>query len=64
MSIGENIRTRRKKEGMSQNDLASAIGISVPMVCQIERGTKSVSLQLGSDIAKVLRCDVNDFLNE
>ena len=49
---------------MSQNELASAIGVSVPMVCQIERGTKSVTLRLAADMAKVLQCDVNDFLSE
>ena len=64
MSIGENIKSRRKNVGMSQNELASAIGVSVPMVCQIERGTKSVTLRLAADMAKVLQCDVNDFLSE
>ena len=63
-SIGENIKSRRKNVGMSQNELASAIGVSVPMVCQIERGTKSVTLRLAADMAKVLQCDVNDFLSE
>ncbi len=63
MSIGENIRDKRKEMGISQNDLATAVGVSIPMICQIERGTKSVTLQLGADIAKILKCDVNDFIN-
>lgn len=62
MSIGENIRNKRKEMGISQNELATAVGISIPMVCQIERGTKSVTLQLGAEIARVLKCDVNDFI--
>ena len=45
MSIGENIKSRRKDVGMSQNELASAIGVSVPMICQIERGTKIPSME-------------------
>ncbi len=63
MSIGENIRNKRKDLNMSQNDLASAVGVSVPMICQIERGTKSVTLMLGAEIAKILQCDLNDLVN-
>ena len=63
MSIGENIKNRRKSAGMSQNDLAAAVGVSVPMICQIERGTKSVTLMLGAEIAKILQCDLNDLVN-
>lgn len=62
-SIGENIKNRRKSVGMSQNDLATAVGVSVPMICQIKRGTKSVTLMLGAEIAKILQCDLNDLVN-
>lgn len=31
-SIGENIKARRQAMGMSQNNLASAVGVSVPMI--------------------------------
>lgn len=64
MSIGQNIKNRRKAMGMSQNDLASAVGVSVPMICQIERGTKSITLLLGAEIARVLKCNVDDFISE
>lgn len=66
MNIGENIKNRRKSAGMSQNDLAAAVGVSVPMICQIERGTKSVTLMFGAEIAKIakiLQCDLNDLVN-
>lgn len=63
-SIGENIKARRQAMGMTQGNLASAIGVSVPMICQIERGTKSVTLMLGAEIAKVLQCDLNDLVRE
>ena len=64
MSIGENIKNRRKAFGMTQEKLADTVGINRSMVAQIERGTKSVTLRLAADMAKVLQCDVNDFLNE
>lgn len=63
MSVGENIKNKRKTIGMSQKDLASAVGVSIPMICQIERGTKSATLLLGAEIAKVLGCDLNDLVN-
>lgn len=63
-NIGENIRTRRKALCMSQDNLATVIGVSVPMVCQIERGTKSVTLVLAVEIAKALQCDLNDLVRE
>ncbi len=62
MSIGENIRNKRKGLNMSQNDLASAVGVSVPMICQIERGTKVPTMILGAEIAKILQCDLNDLV--
>ena len=64
MSIGENIKSRRNAMGMSQSELASAIGVSAPMICQIERGTKSPTLRLSVDIARVLKCDLNDLVRE
>lgn len=63
-SIGENIKIRRQAMGMSQNNLASAVGVSVPMICQIERGTKALTVMLGVEIAKVLQCDLNDLVRE
>lgn len=64
MSISDNIKNRRKSVGMSQSDLAAAVGVSVPMICQIERGTKAVTLMLGAEIAKVLQCDLNTLASE
>ena len=51
MSIGENIKNRRKAFGMTQEKLADTVGINR-------------SLRLAADMAKVLQCDVNDFLSE
>lgn len=62
MSVGENIRKKREEKGMTQSDLANAIGIGQSMMAQIERGTKSASLQLGAVIAKVLECEIADLV--
>jgi transcriptional regulator with XRE-family HTH domain len=60
MNIGENIKTLRLSAEMSQEQLAEKVGVTQPMIAQIERGTKAVSLQLGKAIADVLECSVND----
>lgn len=64
MSVGENIKSRRQALGMTQEDLAKAVGLGRSMVAQIERGSKAVSIQLGVEIAKVLQCDLNTLASE
>lgn len=56
MSVGENIRRLREEKGISQAWLADKAGISQPMLCQIERGTKNPSFQIGLEIARLLGC--------
>lgn len=63
MSVGENIKARRLALGMTQENLAQAVGLGRSMVAQIERGSKSASIQLGAEIAKVLQCDLNDLVS-
>ena len=62
MSIGENIKARREAAGMTQVRLAEAVGVSVPMICQIERGTKVPSLPLGAQIAACVGCKLEDLI--
>lgn len=64
MSVGKNIKARRLALGMTQENLAQAVGLGRSMVAQIERGSKSASIQLGAEIAKVLQCDLNDLVSE
>ncbi len=63
MSIGENIRHLRLDNGLSQMELARQAHVSGPMINMIERGTKVPSLLLSAELAKVLQCSVNDFLD-
>ena len=56
MNVGENIRIRRESLGIKQAELAENVGISQPMLSQIERGTKNPSIQVGRVIAKYLNC--------
>lgn len=62
MSVGRNIRRIREAREMTQEHLASEAGISQPMLCQIEKGTKNPSLQVAAEMAKVLECRIEDLL--
>lgn len=62
MSVGTNIRRIRERKGLSQVQLSEQAGISQAMLCQVERGTKVPSLLLSAELAKILQCDINDFL--
>ena len=62
MSIGENIKKIRKSKEITQEALANEVGITRPMLAQIERGTKAPSLPLAIALADELHCSVYDFI--
>ncbi|MCI8610472.1 MAG: helix-turn-helix transcriptional regulator [Clostridiales bacterium] len=64
MSVGGNIRRIREEKGLTQTYVADQAGISQAMLCQIERGTKNPSLQVGKEIADILGCDLESLLAE
>ena len=62
MSVGENIRRIREEKNLTQVYVAERVGISQAMLCQIERGTKNPSLQIGKEIADTLGCSIDDIV--
>ncbi len=62
MSIGANLKEIRKARGMTLEALGKAVGISQPMLTQIERGTKPISLGLATEVCDVLGCKLEDLL--
>lgn len=64
MSIGTNIKQKRKAAGLTQIELAKLSGITQAMLCQIERGTKNPSLQVSLELANQLGCKVEDFIEK
>ena len=61
MSIGENIKRIRLERGLTQKQLAEIVGVTSPMITQIERGTRHATMELGKEIADALSCDINEF---
>ena len=64
MKLSEKIIELRKANGMTQEELAETIGISVPMICQIERGSKVPTMVLGRQIARVFKCSMEELFEE
>ena len=62
VNVGENIRRIREEKKLTQICVAEQVGISQAMLCQIERGTKNPSLQIGKEIADALGCELNNLL--
>lgn len=62
--LGENVRAVRSRAGLSQKELAAAVGVSQAMVSQVERGEKSPSLDLFETMARVLGVKASYLLGE
>ena len=64
MAIGENIKEIRISQGMTQNELAAALNITQSMVAQLERGTKTLTLPLGVQLAQVLHTTLDELIKQ
>lgn len=64
MSVGENLRRMRKERNMTQEELGKKVFVSFSMISQIERGTKSLTMELAKDIADIFGCTTDDFLKD
>ena len=62
MDKGYNIKMMRMRAGLTQEELGERVGVTGSMIKQIERGTKSMTVELANDMAKVLKCDIRDFV--
>lgn len=60
--IGQRIRKARKAHGMSQENLAECVGISVTHMSHIETGNTKLSLPVLVEIAKALEVRTDDLL--
>lgn len=54
------VKDHRTKAGMTQEELASATGVSRQSIISIERGRYIPSLPLAFKLAAVFRCPVDD----
>lgn len=62
MKIGEIIRQCRKKENLTQEQVANCLNISAPAVNKWENGISYPDITLLSPLARILKIDVNTLL--
>ena len=62
MGIGDNLKRIREANGITQCELAEKVGITQSMLCQLERGTKTLSLPLAKEIAGILKCSIEELI--
>ena len=64
VALGFHIRQRRKALGMSQTELAEAVGITFQQVQKYERGFNRVSFSRLVDICQALDCRITDLTRD
>ena len=64
MSIGKNIRERRRARGLTQEQLSEEIGTSRQHLGKVEIGKNGLSVEKLVKIARVLGCTVDDLCRE
>jgi len=62
--IGERIKKARKERGMTQDNIAERLNVSVGYVSQVERGITKISLDLLGAISGILERNIADFISD
>lgn len=62
IAMGMRVRLRRKEIGMSQTDLADAVGITFQQIQKYEHGTNRLSFSRLIEICGALKCNLADLM--
>ena len=60
MNLSESVKKLRTAKGMTQEELAEAVGVQTSMLGHIERSTKIPSLAVALKLGEVLECTVHE----
>lgn len=58
------LKELRKARGFTQKELAEAVGLSQPFLCQVENGRKQTTVGTLVKIAAALRVSVGELIGE
>ncbi len=64
MHVGARVRQRRVMQGMTQTDLANALGLTFQQVQKYERGTNRIAASRLLDLSRVLDVPINYFFDD
>ncbi len=62
--IGENIKTIRKKNKLSQKQLANLVGVSQAAIYYYESGKRDINMEMLSKMANALNVSISDFFTK
>jgi transcriptional regulator with XRE-family HTH domain len=62
--LAENLKAIRTRKGLSQQDVADAVGVSFPRISEIENGKGNPRIQTLERIASSLGVKVNDLISD
>ena len=62
--VGERIKRARKSKGITQENMAERLNVSIGYVSQVERGVTKISLDLLAAISTILECDISALVSE
>jgi len=62
--IGKRIKELRKKNGLTQEELASRTELTKSFICQLEKGQTAPSVSTLQDIVECLGTNLSDFFSE
>ncbi len=63
MKIGQNLSAIRLQHGLTQAELAEAVGVTTDHISHVENGSNGISLELLLKICLALRITPNDILS-
>lgn len=61
--IGERLKKARKEKGLTQEQLAEKIDVSIAFLSRIERGSSQINLKRLSQVCEILEITEGDILN-
>ena len=64
MSFGKNVKCARMERKLSLHELSRLASVSVPMLSKIERGEKTPTIRIASQIAKALKLRIGQLMDE
>lgn len=59
-----NLKEKRIQKGMTQQEVADAVGIAKPTYCNIEQGKRSMRVRTAKKIARTLDFDWTELYEE
>lgn len=62
MEIGRRIQARRKQQGLTQEQLADRMNVSIQMVSNLERGNKAIKIENLINLCQILNVSTDYIL--